>query len=90
MAPPGKGLLASPNQLKGLPPETVQLLIELVDREGQRDAAYAMVGIVCGTASFLAALVCCVYLVMHGHDTAAGLVLGTSLVAVVGHMIRGR
>jgi hypothetical protein len=90
MAPPGKGLLASPAQLKGLPLETVRLVIELADRESQRNAAYAMVGMVCGTISFLGALSCCVYLVLHGHDTAAGLVFGTTAAAVVGHMIRGR
>jgi hypothetical protein len=70
--------------------ETVRLVVELADKESQRTAVYALFGMTCGTVSFLGALAFCVYLVMRGHDTAAGLVFGTTVVAIVGHMIRGR
>ena len=87
---PARSLLPSPSQLRNLPEATVQRVIELADQESQRSARYAMFGMACGTVSFLGALASCVYLVMQGHDTAAGLVFGSTVVTIVGNMIRSR
>jgi hypothetical protein len=70
--------------------DKVRALVSLADRESQRVHVYSVLGMSCGFMSFLAALGVCAYLVMHGHVAEAAVFFGTSMVAVVTQMIRGR
>ena len=44
----------------------------------------------CGTFSFLGCLGSYVYLVTHNHDAAAGVILGATVIGIIGRMIRGK
>jgi len=90
MAPPTKSLLPSGKQLDALSEEKVRVIAALAEGESRRSYSYAIVGMVCGTVSFLGCLASYVYLVNQKHDTAAGVVLGTTVLAIIGRMIRGR
>jgi len=51
---------------------------------------YAIVGMLCGTFSFLGCLGSYVYLVLQHHEVAAEVVLGATVLAIIGRMIRGK
>lgn len=90
MAPPEKYLLPTSHELEQLTDEKVKALIMLANAESRRSNIYAITGMLCGTCSFLSCLGGFVFLVLHGHETAAGVVLGTTVLATIGRMIRGR
>ncbi len=90
MPQPDKYLLPSTVELKPLTDEKVKLLVGLADGANRRAHAYAIFGMVCGTVSFLGSLGSYVYLVESHHEAAAGVVLGTGVLAIVSRMIRGR
>jgi hypothetical protein len=90
MAPPDKSLLPPLSELEVLSDEKVRDIIALADSHSRRSNSYAIVGMLCGTASFIGCLSSYVYLVMQHHDAAAGVVLGTTVLAIIGRMIRGR
>ncbi len=90
MALPDKSLLPPATQLQDLSDDKVRVIVELADRESARSNAYAMAGMACGTISFFGCLSAYVYLVIQNHDAAAGVVLGTTVLAIIGRMIRGK
>jgi hypothetical protein len=90
MASPDKYLLPSTMELEPLSDEKVRLLVELADSVNRRSNTYSIVGMACGTISFIGCLSSYVYLVAMHHDAAAGVVLGTTVLAIVGRMIRGK
>ncbi len=83
-------LLPHADELRSLPLPTVELIIKAVDTENQRGHVYALLGMICGTISFLACIAVFSYLVVHGHPSAAGVILGTGVIAIVGRMIASR
>ena len=90
MALPDRSLLPSVAELESLSDEKVKSIVALADNQGRRSNVYALVGMGCGTVSFLGCLGSYVYLVIQHHDAAAGVVLGATVLAIVGRMIRGR
>ena len=90
MVQPDKYLLPTSAELEPLSDEKVRILIHLADKDSQRSTSYAVIGMLCGTGSFLACLASYVLLVVHGHDTAAGVVLGATVLGIIGRMIKGR
>lgn len=90
MALPEKYLLPTSSELEQLTDEKVKVLVVLADSESRRSTSYAMAGLLCGTGSFLCCLGAFVFLVLHGHDAAAGVVLGAAVLATIGRMIQGR
>jgi len=90
MVPPHKYLLPSTSELQLLSDEKVRIRASLANSESEGLHRYAKLGMVCGVVSFLGCLGSYGYLVRLGHDAAAGIVLGTTVLAVVGKMIRGR
>ncbi len=90
MPPPDKSLLPRKSDLQSLNDEQVRAVVALVDSEGRRGLIYSVLGMVCGTISFLASLAAFVYLVLHGHERVAAVVLGATIVTIVGRMIQGR
>lgn len=90
MAPPDKYLLPSARELELLSEAKVHELVKLASEESQRELRYATLGMICGTVSFLGCLASYVVLVLENHDRAAAVVLGTTVLAIVGRMIGGR
>ena len=90
MAPPEKYLLPTSAELQPLSDDKVMALVALAESESRRSSHYALSGMFCGTLSFLSCLGAFVFLVMHGHDRAAEVVLGTTVLAIVGRMLRAR
>jgi hypothetical protein len=90
MPPPDSYLLPSTVELEPLTDGKVKLLVGLADNANRRGHAYAIFGMACGTVSFLGSLGAYVYLVESRHEAAAGIVLGTGVLAIVGRMIRGK
>jgi len=90
MAPPDKWLLPTVAELELLSDEKVKTIVALADSQGGRNHTYALVGMLCGTISFLGCLGSYVYLVVQHHDVAAEVVLGATVLAIIGRMIRGR
>jgi hypothetical protein len=76
--------------LKELSDEKVKSLVELSAGQSRESTAYAVIGMLCGTVSFLACLAAYVYLVRGNREVAAGVVLGTSVLGIIGAMIRSR
>jgi hypothetical protein len=90
MARPIRPLLPPVAELAQLTDDKVRALVSLSDSESRRVHVYAVVGMICGAVSFLSALGAYVYLVMHGHNAEGGVVLGTTVIAAITQMIRGR
>lgn len=90
MAPSERYLLPTSAELEPLSDAKVKALMVLADHESKRSNLYAITGMLCGTLSFLSCLGSFVFLVLRGHERAAGLVLGTTVLAIIGRMIRGR
>jgi hypothetical protein len=90
MAPADRYLLPPASELKTLSDETIKSIAALAGADNQRANKYAIVGMLCGTVSFLGCLGAYVYLVMQHHEVPAGLVLGTTVLGIVGLMIRGK
>ncbi|HEY4051051.1 MAG TPA: hypothetical protein VGM27_29665 [Acidobacteriaceae bacterium] len=86
---PPQALLPSPeivDQLikAGLPAQVISDMILADRREKFR---YALILGVSGAICFLALIASFVLLVMHGHDTAAGIILGTAVLAIIRTML---
>jgi hypothetical protein len=90
MARNARYLLPRPAVLKELSDEKLKSLVEFSAAQSRESTAYAMVGMLCGTVSFLSSLVAYVCLVKGNHEVAAGVVLGTSVLGIIGSMIRSR
>jgi hypothetical protein len=90
MAPPVRYLLPSSRELEPLSDEKVKAIVTFADNESRRGQQYAILGMICGTLSFFACLASYVYLVSLHHTEAAGVVLGTTVLAIIGRMIRGK
>lgn len=90
MAPPDKYLLPPTSELQALSDEKIKVIAALADADSRRSNGYAIIGMLCGTISFLGCLGSYVYLVAQHHDTAAGVVLGTTVLGIIGRMIRGK
>lgn len=86
--PGSQSMLPTPTQLQKLSEDKVRLLVGLADKLSHRKATYAIAGLVCGTTSLLAALAGYIHLVEHNHEKAAGVVLGTTVLAVISRMIQ--
>ena len=85
-----KALLPSAADLSTLSDSTAMRVILAVDLQNARAFSYARSGMICGTVSFMACIASFTFLVMHGHATAAGVVLGTTVLGIVGKMIAAR
>jgi len=76
--------------LAKLSDSTAAKILEVVDHVNKREHSYAVVGMVSGTAALIACIVAFAYLVHDGHPTAAGLVLGTSVLTIVAQLVKSR
>lgn len=90
MAHPDRTLLPPSAELELLSDEKVKAIVSLADSESRRSNTYAIIGMLCGTVSFLGCLGSYVYLVIQHHDVAAEVVLGATVLAIIGRRIRGR
>ncbi len=90
MAPPDKYLFPPASELQTLSDEKIKVIAALADADSKRLNGYPIVGMLCGTVSFLRCLGSYVYLVSQHHDGAAGVVLGTTVIGIIGRMIRGK
>jgi hypothetical protein len=86
----GTYLLPPVAELQLLPPVLAESVIQAVEAENRRAHRYASLGMICGTASFLACIAAFCYLVIESHPAAAGVILGTGVLAIVGRMIAAR
>jgi len=87
---PEKALLPSVADLAKLPVATAEAVLVLVDSINSREHSYGVLGMVCGTVSLLGALASFTYLAMNGHPKSATVVLGSTVLTVIGKMIGGR
>jgi hypothetical protein len=90
MAKPGQYLLPPAADLALLSEQASASVIQAVNEENRRAHTYAMLGMICGTVSFLACIASFSYLVINGHPQAAGVILGTGVLAIIGRMIAAR
>jgi hypothetical protein len=90
MSKPASYLLPSVAELQQLSDSKAIQVIQAVDAENQRAHTYASLGMICGTTSFLACVGAFSYLAINNHPTAAGVILGTGVLAIVGRMIASR
>jgi hypothetical protein len=88
--PTERPLLPSATDLAKLPVATAEAVLVLIDSVNRREHSYGILGMVCGTISLLGALASFTYLVMNGHPTSAGIVIGSAVLAVIGKMIGPR
>jgi len=77
-------------ELGSLTPQKIQMVMDLIDREGEREFRYAWLSMLSGTVCLLASLAIFTYLVMRGHETAAGVVFGTTIVGLIGKIVLAR
>jgi hypothetical protein len=66
------------------------MVMEAIDREGNREFKYATVSMICGVICLLANLGIFTYLVMNNHERAAGVVFGTAIVGLIGKIVLAR
>jgi hypothetical protein len=91
LKPPQRALLpVLPEQLALLDPSLAREIIDRADRADQRNFIYALVALSGGIITFLASIASFVFLVIHGQRTAAASLLGASVLAIVGTLIRAR
>jgi hypothetical protein len=83
-------LLPTVSDLAKLTPEVASEVLRFADRVNQRETGYATLGAVCGASCFLCCAGVFVYLVETGHPAAAGTVLGTAVLGIVGKFIDSR
>jgi hypothetical protein len=69
---------------------TAEAALVLIDSINSREHSYGILGMVCGTISLLGALGSFTYLAMNGHPKSATVVLGSTVLTVIGKMIGGR
>ena len=90
MAPRSKPLLPTARDLALLSDEKVKAILEVIDREGERANRYAVYAMTCGTVSLLGCFGLFGYLVMQGHERAASLIFGTTVVGLIGKIVLAR
>jgi hypothetical protein len=73
--------------MQALAPEKLAVIVQLADSVNRRSYVYAMTGKICATISFIGCLAVFAFLVNAGHDTAAGIVLGATVLATIGRLI---
>jgi hypothetical protein len=83
-------LLPPAGELARLTDDQARSVILAVDRANGREHSYALTAMICGTLSLLAAIAGFVFLVTHGHTPAAGVLLGTAVLTVIGQIIGSR
>ena len=84
------GLLPAPSQLARLSDEQTRIVVGAFDQANKREHSYASLSMICGTASFLGVIGTFALLILHGHPEAAGTVVGTGVLTVVGKIIGSR
>jgi hypothetical protein len=77
-------------EIRSLAPEAQSQAIKLANDIHHRRWSYAMTGMLCGTVTVIACVGGFVFLVVGGHDIAAGALLGTSVLTVIAQIIRAR
>jgi hypothetical protein len=87
---PPIALLPSTSDLQRLSSQKIELILEAIDREGERKLRYARLGMICGTVCLLGSLTASSYLAVIGHEKMAFVILGTSVLSVIGKMILQR
>jgi hypothetical protein len=90
MPTPDRSLVPKISELSALPPEVAISVIKLANDSDERATKYAIVGMVCGTLSFLGCVADYAYLVMQSHPKAAAVALGTGVLAIIRTMIKSR
>ena len=76
--------------MQALSEEKLAVVVKFADAVNRRSFAYAMTGKICAAVCFLGCLAVFGFLVNGGHDTAAGIVLGATVLATIGRMIGPR
>lgn len=85
-----KALLPKAEDLARLGPKEVELVMDAISREGDRDLQYASLAMRCGTCCLLGCLAAVCYLATIHEQTLARLVLGTEVTAVLTAIIGQR
>lgn len=83
-------LLPSTKDLAALSPQKIELALTAIREEGERELAYATLSMKCGTACLISSLILFTILVMVGHDKAAAVIFGTSVVGLIGKIVLAR
>src|SRR5271154_2359276 len=83
-------LLPEPDKLALLSIDKVQLVVHAIDRDADRKAEYARLGMVFGPICFLAGLGAAAYLTIQGWPRMAAGILCSSFFSTIGKMITGR
>jgi hypothetical protein len=83
-------LLPQPDELAALDSGKIELLLTAVKQEGDRDLHYAALSMKCGTGCLIASLILFTFLVMQGHDNAAAVIFGTSVLGLLGKIVLAR
>jgi hypothetical protein len=83
-------LLPPPEDLAKLTDSTAAKSLEVIDNANRLGHSYASLAMACGTFGLIACIVAFTYLVVNGHPTAAGLVLGTSVLTILGQIVNSR
>ncbi len=85
-----KALLPPPSELASVSERVAIEILLVANLANQRAHRYATLGMICGTLSLLGALLAFTFLVVNGHPASAGVVLGSTVIAVVGKMVGSR
>lgn len=85
-----RALLPSASDLAKLPVGTAEAVLVVVDLNNRRNHSYAVLGMACSTVCLLGALGSFTYLASTGHPASAGVVLGSTVLTVIGKMIGAR
>lgn len=83
-------LLPSPSQLARLTNEQTKSVVEAINQANEREHKYAVLAMQSGLISFVLVIFCFTLLVLRGHEVAAGVVLGSGVLSVIGKMVGSR
>ena len=86
----GLALLPSTQQLAGLSEEKTKLILDVVNKVNERETWHGTIRMVIAGCCFSMCVASFTYLVMKGHEKAAAVVLGVTVLGVVGQMINAR
>ncbi len=90
MASRSRALVPAAKDLALLSPQKVKLVLDAIDREGERDLQYASLAMRCGTWSLLGCLAATCYLVTIHEATMAKIVLGAAVLSIIGKIVAQR
>ncbi len=88
-----KSIVLSPAQLElfaRVDPQLPALVTQAGITERTQAYRYALSALICGFVSFVVLVCAFVYLVMQGHATSAGVLLGTGVLGLVTGFVRAR